>query len=223
MIKNPVETENLEPFGTQFFDHEYPTYMKTSLDSVMNVDFHIRMAKISDAEDMLEIYGPIVTNTATSFETEIPSNEAFQNRISSYGSKAPWLVAVIDNKVIGYAYATEHRSRKAYQWNQEVTVYVHHEHRKKGIARELYTKLFEMLKAMNFTKAIAVITLPNDASISFHKALGFQHIGEMKNIGFKLGQWRSTSWWDIQLNHHEKAPLSLKTLDSILDSFDMRM
>lgn len=204
-----------------FFMCSYQTIAKSSIYSVMNTDFQIRLARLSDAEDMLEIYGPIVTETATSFETENRSKQEFQNRITTYGTKAPWLVAEINNKVIGYAYATEHRNRKAYQWNQEVTVYVHQDYRKKGVARKLYSQLLEMLTAMNYSKAIAVITLPNDASIGFHQSLGFKPIGEMKNIGFKLGAWRSTSWWDLQLNKDEQAPLPLKTLDMILDEFGM--
>lgn len=185
----------------------------------MKTELVIRLAKVSDAADMLAIYGPIVTETTTSFETEIPSIKEFESRIVSYGTKAPWLVAEIDHKVVGYAYATDHRSRKAYQWNQEVTVYVHPDYQKKSIAKKLYLLLFEMLKAMNFTKAIAVITLPNDGSIGFHRALGFQHIGEMKNIGFKLGKWQSTSWWDLDLQPKQQAPKDLKPLNSILEQF----
>lgn len=181
----------------------------------------IRLAKQSDAADMLEIYGPIVEQTATSFETETPSLSEFQQRIESYGSKAPWLVAELEGKVVGYAYATDHRSRKSYQWNQEVTVYVHHDFRKLGIARKLYLLLLDMLQAMNFCKAIAVITLPNDASIAFHRSIGFRHIGEMKNIGYKLGKWHATSWWDIDLHHNTQTPKDIKPLTDIVSQFGL--
>lgn len=170
---------------------------------------------------MLEIYGPIVTNTATSFEVGIPTIEEFEKRISTYASKAPWLVAEINGKLVGYAYATDHRSREAYQWNQEVTVYVHQDYRKVGIARKLYLMLFEVLKSMNFCKLIAVITLPNEPSIGFHKALGFNHIGEMKNIGYKIDKWHSTSWWDLDLNDRHDKPKEITPLDSILSQFNL--
>lgn len=181
----------------------------------------IRLAKTEDAKDMLEIYGPIVLETATSFEVDIPSSNEFEQRILTYGQKAPWLVAEIGGKVVGYAYATDHRSRKAYQWNQEVTVYVHHDFRKQGIARKLYLLLLDMLQFMGFCKAIAVITLPNDASIGFHRSLGFRHIGEMKNIGFKLGKWHSTSWWDIDLHEGNQPPRQIQPLADVIKQFHL--
>ena len=138
------------------------------------------------------------------------------DRIRSYSATAPWLVAEIDEQVVGYAYATAHRSRQAYQWNQEVTVYVDKDYRKKGIAKALYTKLLQLLKAMGFRKAMAIITLPNDASIAFHKNLGFEHIGEMRNIGFKLGQWHDTSWWDLELQTNQSVPENIRPLDEVL-------
>lgn len=181
----------------------------------------IRLAKKEDAADMLAIYGPVVTHTATSFETEIPSREEFEQRILTYGSKAPWLAAEVEGKVVGYAYATDHRSRKAYQWNQEVTVYVHENYRKLGIARKLYLLLLDMLQAMNFCKAIAVITLPNNASIGFHRALGFRHIGDMKNIGYKIDQWHTTSWWDLDLYNGNHPPKEIKSLKEVMSQFEL--
>lgn len=160
----------------------------------MPIPFDIRLVHPDDAKDLLEIYTPIVLNTATSFETEVPSALVFQERIKLYSEKSPWLVATNGDKVMGYAYATEHRSRQAYQWNQEVTVYVHEEYQKQGIASALYTKLLDLLTAMGFRKVLAVITLPNDVSIAFHQRFGFRHIGEMSEIGYKIGRWHDTSW-----------------------------
>ncbi|GHE62922.1 GNAT family N-acetyltransferase [Roseivirga thermotolerans] len=179
----------------------------------------IRIVKLSDAAPMLSIYSPIVQETATSFELTPPPLEEFEQRILTYGTKAPWLVAEENGVVTGYAYATDHRSRKAYQWNQEVTVYVHPNHRNKGIARKLYLQLLHMLQAMNYCKAIAVITVPNQASIGFHQALGFRHIGEMKNVGYKLGRWHTTSWWDLDLHQSDASPQPLKSLQDILSQF----
>ena len=78
-----------------------------------------------------------------------------------------------------------------------------------------------MLNAMGFCKAIAVITIPNEASIGFHRSLGFRHIGEMKNIGFKHGQWRTTSWWDIDLHDGHQAPGEIKSLEEVIGQFDI--
>lgn len=167
---------------------------------------NIRLVRPEDADQLLAIYKPIVLETAISFETELPSEASFKRRIIDYSAKAPWIVAEANNIIIGYAYATTHRSRQAYQWSQEVTVYVHQDYRKEGIAKKLYSKLFELMQTAGFRKAIAVITLPNEASIALHKKFGFTPIGEMKNIGFKLGKWHSTSWWDKDLNFVDSIP-----------------
>lgn len=179
----------------------------------MPIPFDIRPVHSDDAKDLLEIYAPIVLNTATSFETEVPSTLTFKERIKLYSKKSPWLVATNGDKVIGYAYATDHRSRQAYQWSQEVTVYIHQDYRKQGIAEALYLKLLNLMKALGFRKAIAVITLPNEASILLHKKLGFNPIGEMTNIGYKLEKWHSTSWWDMDLQPDTSPPNKIGPMD----------
>ncbi|MBO3696912.1 GNAT family N-acetyltransferase [Roseivirga sp. E12] len=176
---------------------------------------NIRFVHSSDAQDLLKIYASIVLETATSFETEVPTVSTFTERIKIYSEKSPWLVAEVNDQIVGYAYGTSHRSRQAYQWNQEVTVYVHPDFKRRGIARLLYTKLLDLLKEMGFRKALAVITLPNDPSVEFHKSLGFKHIGEMKGIGFKLGKWHNTSWWDLDLGDNSAEPLEIKPITSI--------
>lgn len=185
-------------------------------------EVQLRWVLPSDAEAILEIYAPLVKDTATSFEKTVPSIPEFEERIRTYSSEAPWLVAEIKGQVVGYAYATGHRSRYAYQWNQEVTAYVHQHFRKRGIAKKLYLKIFEILKAMNYCKAIAVITLPNDPSVAFHRALGFQKMGEMKDVGFKFDRWYSTSWWDLDLRDDPiQSPADLRPMGEVKDSFDL--
>ncbi len=176
----------------------------------MNEAFNIRLVAEKDVPQILEIYTPFVLTTTVSFETEAPSLEVFSKRVKEYASLAPWLVAVDGDTVLGYAYATAHRSRGAYRWNQETTVYVHPDHRRKGIASTLYEKLLRLLKEAGYTKALAVITLPNDASIHFHERLGFKHIGEMENIGFKFNRWHTTSWWDKDLQDTGFVPGAIK-------------
>lgn len=165
---------------------------------------------------MLDIYAPFVLHTATSFETEVPGRADFEERVMSYAAKAPWLVAIEGETVLGYAYATAHRSRGAYRWNQEVTVYVHPNHQKKGIARALYEKLLELLRYLGYTKALAIITLPNEASLGFHRNLGFQHLGDMPNIGFKFGKWHDTSWWHRPLQKEGIVPGELLPVEAAL-------
>ena len=189
--------------------------MVFSVSSTMSAPFQISLVSPDHIPQILDIYAPFVLETTTSFETEVPSLEDFAQRVKQYAEKAPWLVATGGNMVLGYAYATAHRSRGAYRWNQEVTVYVHPGHRKKGIARALYLKLLDLLKLMGYTKALAIITLPNEASIGFHRALGFEHIGDMPDIGFKFGSWHTTSWWHLALQESDHVPGEIKSVKSI--------
>ncbi len=95
----------------------------------------IRVARVTDAASILEIYAPYITNTSFTFETEVPSIEAFTQRISTYLKSWPWLVCEIDGTVAGYAYGTRYRERTAYQWCVESSIYIHDNCQKAGIGR----------------------------------------------------------------------------------------
>ena len=111
----------------------------------------IRLARPSDASSIIGIYTPYILNTSFTFETEVPSNEAFAKRIISYLEDWPWLVCEINGVVSGYAYATRHRERAAYQWCVESSVYVHDNFQQRGVAGALYAALFEILKLLHFS------------------------------------------------------------------------
>lgn len=168
----------------------------------------IRLAKPADADALLAIYAPYVINTAFTFETEAPSAENFAQRIISYQQDWPWLVYEINGVIAGYAYATKHRERAAYQWCVESSVYVHDDFQQKGIAKALYTTLFEILKYQGCRNVYAGITLPNDKSVSFHKNFGFSWLADYKNIGYKLNKWNTVSWWQLQLNEYSDNPVA---------------
>jgi phosphinothricin acetyltransferase len=110
-----------------------------------------------------------------------------------------WLVAERDGQVVGYAYGGRHRERAAYNWTAEVSAYVDRSTHRGGIGRELYTELFKQLKERGFRLLVAGITLPNDASVGIHEALGFEPVGVYKNVGFKNGEWWDVGWWQLDL------------------------
>lgn len=157
------------------------------------------MAKSADAPQILDIYAPFIRNTATSFEMEVPTVAQFSKRMEKYLSEASWLVCEEEGVVIGYAYASPHRGRAAYQWNREVSVYVHKAHYRKGIAQTLYTTLFQLLSLQGYTNVLAGIVQPNEASVRFHESLGFEKIGTYRNIGYKLGAWQDVAWYELFL------------------------
>ena len=160
----------------------------------------IRVALPSDAEGVAAIYTPIVRDTFISFELVPPSIEEVRSRITATTECLPWLVAIGElNDVTGYAYASKHRERSAYQWSVDTTVYVAAKVRGGGIGRRLYNSLFEELATLGYFQAFAGIALPNEASVAFHEALGFEAIGVYKNVGYKCGAWRDVGWWQSSL------------------------
>ena len=166
----------------------------------------IRIATKDNAAGMLNIYAPFILNSGITQETEVPSVEEFQKRIISNLKERPWLVCEIDNQIAGYAYASKHRDRKGYQWCDEASVYVHEKFYRYGIANALYTALFDILKLQNYVNAYAVITLPNEKSISFHEKFGFEHLATYSKIGYKLGKWHDVGWMQYEINLHKKDP-----------------
>ncbi|MDQ6902273.1 MAG: N-acetyltransferase family protein [Bacteroidota bacterium] len=166
----------------------------------------IRLATISDAKSILDIYTPYILKTAFTFETEVPQVQNFEQRIITYQENWPWLVNEEEGVIAGYAYATKHRERAAYQWCVESSVYVHEKFQQKGIAKSLYDTLFEILKYQGYRNVYAGITLPNDKSIPFHKKFGFKWLADYENIGYKLERWNTVSWWHLQLNAYVDNP-----------------
>lgn len=163
----------------------------------------VRPASEKDAGAFAAIYAPIVEATAISFETEPPSAEEMAARVAAIMKTHPWLAAEEAGAVAGYAYASPHRTRAAYRWSVDVAVYVGDRARRRGVARALYTRLFEILTVQGFTAAFAGISLPNPASVGFHEAMGFEPVGVYRKVGFKAGAWRDVGWWGRPL-----APLA---------------
>lgn len=160
----------------------------------------IRAARPGDAEAVAAIYGPVVRHTTISFETEPPDAAEMRSRIEKTLTSLPWLVAEDDKGVVsGYAYASKHRERAAYQWSVDVTVYVREDRRGQGVGRALYGRLLPLLADLGYCQAFAGIALPNRESIGLHEAMGFQPIGVYRNVGYKQGAWRDVGWWQATL------------------------
>ena len=170
------------------------------------VSVAIRLATDLDAAAIADIYAPFVESSATSFETEPPPAEEIRRRMHETTVAYPWLVCVCDDHVAGYAYATTHRVRTAYQWSVETSVYVHESFRRAGVGRGLYTSLFAILAGQGFVNAYAGITLPNVHSVRLHESMGFLPVGVYRSIGFKTGAWHDVGWWHLLLRAHPHEP-----------------
>ncbi|MEO1771741.1 GNAT family N-acetyltransferase [Candidatus Enterococcus ferrettii] len=155
----------------------------------------IRLANAADAPALLAIYAPYVTDTAITFEYEVPSVKEFTQRITSTLKDYPYLVAENDQgEILGYAYAHAYKERDAYNWSVEVTVYLSEKAKGQGIGKQLYQALETELSKQNILILTACITGGNTHSIQFHEKLGYQQVGVFKKIGYKFERWHDVYW-----------------------------
>ena len=159
----------------------------------------IRTATTDDAQAILDIYSPYVSNTAITFEYDVPDISEFTERIENILKKYPYLVAIENDTVAGYAYAGEYRSRAAYQHCAEVSIYIDRNRTGRGTGRELYRLLEQMLLRQNVFILYACITesesaddpYVTDGSIRFHEKMGYSLVGKYYHCGYKFGKWFS--------------------------------
>lgn len=168
--------------------------------------FTVRSATEADAQGVCDIYRPIVEHSAISFETTPPSVDEVRDRIALTTATLPWLIADLDNTVLGYAYANTHRARPAYRWSVDTSVYVAESWHRQGVGRAVYAALIERLGALGYVNAFAGITLPNPASVALHESVGFTPVGVFRSVGFKLGAWHDVGWWGLQLTEPPAEP-----------------
>lgn len=171
----------------------------------------IEKVGLGDVEELLDIYTPYVKDTAISFEYVVPGVQEFQDRISSISAKYPYIKAVEDGKILGYAYAGSFKGRAAYDWSVETTIYVRQECRRKGVGRKLYEALEASLKDMGVLNMNACIASPTkegpyltDDSIRFHERMGFKVVGTFHDSGYKFNQWFDMIWMEKMLGGHEE-------------------
>ncbi len=159
----------------------------------------IRLAGFGDAASIAAIYAPFVRETHVSFETEPPTAEEIRGRMEGAREFAPWLVHETEGSVVGYAYGSRFHQRAAYRWTVETSVYVAPDRRRRGVGRALVTTLLGLLERQGFRTAVAIISLPNDASVALYESLGFRPAGLLPAAGFKLGRWWDVGRWSRAL------------------------
>jgi len=179
----------------------------------MSSDISIRMATEEDAEEILNIYSYYITDTAVTFEYSIPSVAEFSQRIINTLKMYPYIVALDGGNIIGYAYASEFKSRPAYGWAVETTVYLKRECIGRGIGKKLYLTLENILKQQNILNlnACIVYTAENDAyldntSAYFHSHLGYSKVAHFTKCGYKFGTWYDMIWMEKLIGEHNNAP-----------------
>jgi len=159
----------------------------------------IRHCLPSDAARICEIYNHYVRETVITFEEEPVAESEMANRIREIGASWAWLVAEDGGTVAGYAYASAWKTRSAYRYSVESTVYIAPEQTRRGLGLLLYRALIAALGAQNVHYVTGGIALPNPASVALHERLGFRKIGHFSEVGFKLGRWVDVGYWELIL------------------------
>lgn len=175
----------------------------------MSDSVSIRAAVPEDAAALLAIYAPYVEHTAITFEYDVPSLSEFRGRIEKTLTRYPYLVAEIDGKPVGYAYAGPLKDRRAYDYCVELSIYVDETCRKHGVGRLLYDGLENCLGEMGITNLYACIGYPDiedeyltKNSAGFHEHMGYEIIGSFRKCGYKFKRWYSMVWMEKIIGDH---------------------
>ena len=159
----------------------------------------IRTCRPADASQICAIYNHYVEHTVVTFEEVAVSDREMAQRINDVVDRLPWLVCEHDEAIVGYAYAAPWKSRSAYRFSVESTVYLAPSFAGRGVGTALYRALLADLRTRGIHCAVGGIALPNPASIALHEKLGFSKIGQFREIGWKLGRWVDVGYWELVL------------------------
>jgi phosphinothricin acetyltransferase len=158
------------------------------------MSFSLRDARLSDLPSITAIYADSVTNGTASYEMTPPDQDEMRERFVAITSRGyPYVAAEGQDGVVrGYAYASAFRTRPAYRWLVEDSIYLAPEARGQGIGRALLAELVGRCTTLGFRQMVAVIGGASPASIALHQAQGFELSGTLKGTGFKHGRWLDT-------------------------------
>ena len=161
----------------------------------------IRDAELHDARALADIYDHYVLNSHATFEVDPIDVGEMERRLDNSRNRGlPFLVAVVDDEIRGYAFAQPYKTRTAYQHSVEISVYVSPQTIAKGIGSSLYQELFRRLRGSGLHAVIAGISLPNDASIRLHEKFGMTKVAHFAEVGNKFGRWIDVGYWQLVLS-----------------------
>jgi L-amino acid N-acyltransferase YncA len=159
----------------------------------------IRPAGEADVAGIAAIYDEQVRTGISTFDLEPPPASYWSHRLASEEPGDHFLVADVDGAVVGFAYAGSYRPRPGYRLTRETSVYLDPAFRGRGLGRRLYDDLLPLLAADGMHVALALVALPNPASVALHEACGFTHLGTMREVGHKFERWIDTAWYQRTL------------------------
>lgn len=163
----------------------------------------IRPARAADMPEITAIYAHAVLNGTASYEYDAPDLAEMTRRFDAIAASGfPYIVAQLDDRVLGYAYASHFRTRPAYRFIVEDSIYISPEAQGQGFGTLLLGELLARCEALGFRQMIAVIgdCAVNLASARLHAAMGFLECGRISGSGFKFGRWCDTLIMQRALN-----------------------
>jgi|ERR1035438_3752472 phosphinothricin acetyltransferase len=159
----------------------------------------IRPVQLADAQALVDIYNPFIRDTIITFEEEEIAAKEMASRIAKVTDAYPWIVLEEGGVVLGYAYGSTWRTRHAYRFATETTIYLAPQGQGKGLGTALYEALLVGLKQRGFHSALGCLGLPNEPSVRLHEKLGFHKVGHMREAGWKFGAWVDVGFWERML------------------------
>jgi phosphinothricin acetyltransferase len=180
--------------------------------------FIIRFIEEPDYAGALAVYAPYVLHTAITFEYEVPSLEEFSSRVRTISKQYPYLVCESDGQIVAYCFGSIHRTKTAYRWSVESTIYMNEAYHHRGCADAMYRCLFDILKLQGFVNAYAGVSVPDGKSDKFHPKFGFKYLGCFPKIGFKHGKWHDLKWYEYNLAEHRDDLAAPVAITEIRDS-----
>lgn len=159
----------------------------------------IRNAVAADAAQICAIYNPYVTNTWVTFEEQPVEEEDMVRRIADISASFDWLVMERNGELVGYAYSNQWRSRSAYRYSVEGTIYLANHVLRGGYGTALYGELILRQRRRGMHCIMGGVALPNEASVRLHEKLCFKKVAHFSEIGWKLGHWRDVGYWQLKL------------------------
>jgi L-amino acid N-acyltransferase YncA len=158
-----------------------------------------RPATEADLVAVAEVYDEQVRAGISTFDLEPPEPGYWLHVLESTEPGDHFLVAEREGEVVGFAYASSYRPRPGYRLTRETSVYLSEQARGQGLGRLLYDDLLARLREDGMHVALALVALPNPASVALHEACGFEHLGTMREVGRKFDRWLDTAWYQLIL------------------------
>jgi len=159
----------------------------------------VRPATDADVPAAAAIYDEQVRSGISTFDLEPPPVSYWAHHLGSTEPGDHFLVADDGGDITGFAYSSTYRPRPGYRFTRETSVYLADRARGQGLGRRMYDDLLDRCRADGIHVVLALVALPNPASVALHEACGFEHVGTLREVGRKFDRWLDTAWYQKAL------------------------